>query len=86
MRNPCLLVAALMMYGCAAVTPPLMLTTTPALDQSLAAPCLEVKRSTSLDYDVWDAEWAEAMRVLADCAIRKRKIVEAWPAPKVTAP
>lgn len=51
----------------------------PALDQALAADCREIEPSTALDYDAWQAEDAAILAALTDCAIRHRKLVEAWP-------
>lgn len=78
-RNRCLLIAVWMIAGCAPLKPappPSM----PQLDQSLAADCkpngLPKIRG---DYDSLQ-EWIEEVVLpnYADCAIRKRGIVEAW--------
>ena len=68
-----------MISGCATETTRSERTTLPALDQSLAADCREIELSTDLDYDIWQAENAAILAALTDCAIRHRKLVEAWP-------
>jgi hypothetical protein len=52
----------------------------PALDSALAAPCLLPDAPAVADYDVWQ-EWIEQKLVpaFADCAIRHRQTVAAWP-------
>ena len=79
MRSLCPLIAALMLTGCATETTRSVPTTLPALDQSLATDCREIEPSTALDYDAWQAEDAAILAALADCAIRHRKLVKAWP-------
>lgn len=76
MKSLCLLTVALTLSGCATVTPPLTRSTLPPLDTELAQPCGPLSLSTSLDYDEWEKEFRQALAVLAECAIRHRKIVE----------
>lgn len=80
MRNLCLLIAALMMFGCG--TSPTRSTpqTRPLLDASLARPCDELSKPASSDYDVWQ-EWVQSVVLVAygECAARHLKTVEAWP-------
>lgn len=76
MKSLCLLTAALTLSGCASVTPPLTRSTLPPLDSELARPCGPLQLSTSLDFDEWEKEFREVLAVMAECAIRHRKIVE----------
>ena len=79
MRSLYLLIAALMLCGCATSTPQSTPPTKASLDSALAAPCPPVERPASPDYDVWQ-EWAIALlRQYAECAARHAKTVQAWP-------
>lgn len=73
-----LLIAILMLTGCATVTPPLRPITLPALDQVLALDCDEVPVSAAPDYDAWQRENAAMLAVLSDCAIRHHQTVRAY--------
>ncbi|VVG70957.1 hypothetical protein PAP18089_01929 [Pandoraea apista] len=78
--SPSLLIAALMLAGCAASPKPLPLPSKPQLDSSLAAQCAIPDAPVVADYDVWQA-WVQndLMGALVDCAIRHSKTVAAWP-------
>lgn len=51
----------------------------PPLDPYLAVPCKSLELSTQADFDAWDGENLTFLDVMADCAIRHRRLVEAWP-------
>jgi hypothetical protein len=79
MRTASLLVAALMMFGCASSTPPLTPPTRPLLDASLAEPCTPIPRPLVSDYDEW-LNWSlDLLQKYGVCAARHAKTVEAWP-------
>lgn len=82
MRSLCPLIAALMMSGCVGVTPPSKPITYPELDQYLARDCDQIQPSTQKNYDVWQNEDEIILAALSDCAIRHRKLVQAWPRSK----
>lgn len=81
-RNLCLLIAALMISGCATSEPPLTLPTRPAarppLDSRLAEPCPPVPYPEADDYDAWQAWAVGLVGVYADCRARHGAAVEAW--------
>lgn len=79
MRLSCLWIASLTLYGCATSTPPSTPPTKASLDSALAAPCPEVPKPDSPDYDVWQAWAISLLRQYADCAARHAKTVQAWP-------
>lgn len=79
MRSLCLWIASLTLCGCATSTPPSTPPTRPSLDSALAAPCPEVPKPESPDYDVWQAWAIGLLRQYADCAARHAKTVQAWP-------
>lgn len=76
-----LVLLSMALVGCAtkleAVPPPARY---PELDSALAAPCALPAGPALPDYDEWQA-WVEGplMRAFADCAIRHRETVAAWP-------
>ena len=79
MRNLCLLIAALMLSGCATSKPRSTPPTRPPLDSALAAPCPAVEKPESPDYDVWQVWAINLLRQYAECAARHAKTVQAWP-------
>lgn len=74
--HPCLMVACLILSGCACFgkpSPPRM----PPLDQSLARLCEPIEMPEA-DYDRW-LEWAvDHVAKYGQCAARHRATVEAW--------
>lgn len=79
MRRNFLLIAALMLSGCATSTPLSTPPTRPPLDSALAAPCAAVDRPAADDYDAWQAWAIDLLRQYAECAARHVKTVQAWP-------
>lgn len=79
MRRLYLLIAALILSGCAPSTPLLIPSTKPELDASLAKPCRELSKPQA-DYDAW-LNWLldDVLPAYGECASRHRKTVEAWP-------
>jgi hypothetical protein len=53
--------------------------TTAPLDQSLAAPCATIEPSGATTFDELEQEALKWLDALADCAVRHRKLVAAWP-------
>lgn len=81
LSSPCLLIAALMLAGCASSPMPSpQPTKVPALSSDLAAPCAALEAPTELDYDVW-LSWATqtVLPAYAICAKRHADTVQAWP-------
>lgn len=79
MRSLYLLIAALILSGCATSTPQSTPPTRSSLDSALAAPCPAIERPTADDYDAWQAWSIELLRQYAECAARHAKTVQAWP-------
>lgn len=79
MRRLCLIIAALILSGCAASTPPLMPRTVPPLDSQLAQPCPQLPEPPAGDYDAWQA-WVQDQVLVAYgvCAARHRETVGAY--------
>lgn len=76
-----LLIASLVLSGCATSPKPPPPLTKPSLDQYLASDCdLIGETPTADDYDVLQG-WVQDVLIprYVDCAIRHRKTVEAWP-------
>ena len=79
MRSLCLLIAVLMLPGCATSTPQSTPPTKASLDSALAAPCPEVPRPAADDFDAWQAWAIGLLGQYAECAARHAKTVQAWP-------
>lgn len=80
MRSLCLWAALPLLTACATSTPlSTPPTRPPPLDSALAAPCPEVPKPESPDYDVWQVWAMNLVRQYADCAARHAKTVQAWP-------
>ncbi|SUA91953.1 Uncharacterised protein [Pandoraea pulmonicola] len=75
-----LLIAVLMLVGCAVSPKPLPLPSKPQLDSSLAADCTIPDEPVEPDYDVW-LVWVQQdlLGALVDCALRHARTVAAWP-------
>ena len=79
--SPCLLIASLMLAGCASSQTPLVQPTPiPPLSSDLAAPCDPLVAPTALDYDAW-LDWITqtVLPGYAACAARHAATVNAWP-------
>ena len=79
MRRNFLLIAALILSGCATSTPQSTPPTKASLDSALAAPCPHIERPAAADYDVWQAWAIDLLHQYAECAARHAKTVQAWP-------
>ena len=77
----CLLIASLALSACATSPTPQPPPTRPPLDQYLASDCeLIGPVPVTDDFDVLDTWVREHLfTIIADCAIRHRKTVDAWP-------
>jgi hypothetical protein len=75
-----LLVASLILAGCAPSLPLLTPPTKPILDRSLAQPCPHLVAPDALDYDAWQV-WVmdTVLREYGLCAAKHKATVEAWP-------
>jgi len=76
-----LLIASLALCGCATSPKAPPQQTRPLLDQYLASDCALIGETpTTDDYDVLQG-WVQEVLIprYADCAIRHRKTVDAWP-------
>lgn len=77
----CLTIAAPALFGCETLPKAPPRSIPPSLDQYLASDCdLIGETPTADDYDVLQA-WVQDIMLpkYADCAIRHRKTVDAWP-------
>ena len=78
MRSLFPLIAALILSGCATLTPQSTPPIKSSLDSALAAPCPAVERPAADDYDAWQAWAIDLLRQYAECAARHAKTVQAW--------
>lgn len=87
-KTLCLLIAALMLAGCAVSNPPSLQPTTPypALDSNLAQPCPTLVVPEVADYDAWQT-WVQDVVLVeyGKCGANHRRTVEAWPKAPTTA-
>jgi len=79
MRSLSLLIAALMLSGCATSTRHSMPPTRPSRDSALAAPRPPVARPYADDFDAWQVWAIEMLQQYAECAARHSKTVQVWP-------
>lgn len=79
MRRLFLIIAALMLSGCAASNQPLVLQTVPPLDSQLAQLCPRIPEPPSGGYDAWQI-WVQDQVLVAYgvCAARHRETVKAY--------
>lgn len=67
------------LIGCKSLPTPSQPPTKPLLDSSLAKPCAPLSNPVLDDFDAWLDSYIQLVRDYADCAVRHRKTVEAWP-------
>ena len=73
-----LLIAVLILTGCASSNQPLMQPTVPPLDSSLAADCPQLSELPEGDYDELTAWVVDVIGMYGECAARHRATVKAW--------
>jgi uncharacterized lipoprotein YajG len=78
-RTLCLLIVVLILSGCASSPPVSPPPTKPSLDSALARPCVYIGAPETDDYDAWMDSYLGLIKHYADCAVKHRKLVEAWP-------
>jgi hypothetical protein len=81
-RNPCLLIAVLILSGCS-LSQKLSERPIPLLDASLAQPCPPLSNPGEASYDAWQ-DWiqSEVLKSYGECAARHAATVKAWPSSK----
>lgn len=80
-QHLCLLIASLMLQGCAVSRDPPPPSIKPLLDSELEATCKPIGRpKNESDFDSWQA-WVEEVVLpnYMDCAVRHYRTVKAWP-------
>jgi len=81
MKALLLILATALLTACASAPPRSVPASWPALDASLAAPCVlpDAPPAALTDYDARDGYFQHSvLPSFADCAQRKARLVEAW--------